>query len=176
MEQFKKELQFVRYRDGIIDGYPSRLHYTSDWIVNNEKNEILRDITKEIGGEPIQFNLNIITTRHDSYPALRNRPDYVERMREIEQEINSRTFYYIPKDRINELRAGIRNGDIICFVTSREGIDMSHVGIAYWVSNDKLGFIHASQTAGKVLIDPDSIADYIAKISHNIGIIVLRVN
>ena len=28
---FTENLQKIRYRDGIIDGYPSRLHYTSDW-------------------------------------------------------------------------------------------------------------------------------------------------
>ena len=176
MEQFQEELQFVRYRDGIIDGYPSRLHYTSDWIANNEKNDVLRDITKEIGGVPIQFNVNLISTQYNSNKFLQNRPDFVQAMKEIEQEINSRTYYYIPKNKIEEKKNEIRNGDIICFVTSREGLDISHVGIAYWVNIDKLGFIHASQTAGKVLIDPDSIADYSAKISHNIGIIVLRVN
>ena len=34
-EDYKKELQFVRYRGGIIDQYPSRLHYTSDYFFDN---------------------------------------------------------------------------------------------------------------------------------------------
>jgi len=174
MEQFKQELQFIRYRDGIIDGYPSRLHYFSDWIVNNSQNGILTDITKKIGGEPIQFNVNIMSTRPDSYKALKNRPDYVERIKQIEQEINNRTFYFIPQDRIHEKRDKIRNGDIICFVTSMDGLDISHVGIAYH-TDEKLTFIHASLTARKVFVDPNSIADYVAGISHNTGIIVLRV-
>lgn len=175
IEQFKQELQFIRYRDGIIDGYPSRLHYFSDWLLNNSQNDILTDITKEIGGEPIRFNVNIISSRPDSYKALKNRPDYVEKIKQIEQKINSQTFYFIPQDRIDEKRNKIRNGDIICFVTSNEGLDISHVGIAYH-TDDKLTFIHASLTARKVIVDPNSIADYVAGISHNTGIIVLRVN
>ena len=174
MEQLKNELQFIRYRDGIIDGYPSRLHYFSDWILNNSQNGVLRDITKEIGGEPITFNVNIISSHPERYKALKNRPDYVERIKQIEQKINSQTFYFIPKDKIDEKRDKIRNGDIICFVTSMDGLDVSHVGIAYH-TDEKLTFIHASLTAGKVLIDPNSIADYVAGISHNTGIIVLRV-
>ena len=175
MEQFKNELQFIRYRDGIIDGYPSRLHYFSDWILNNSQNGVLRDVTKEIGGEPITFNVNIISSHPERYKALKNRPDYVERIKQIEQEINSQTFYFIPQNRIHEKRDKIRNGDIICFVTSMDGLDISHVGIAYH-TDEKLTFIHASLTARKVLIDPNSIADYMAGISHNTGIIVLRVN
>lgn len=31
---FADNLQRIRYRDGIINGYPSRLHYTSDWILS----------------------------------------------------------------------------------------------------------------------------------------------
>ncbi len=31
-EDYLEELQFIRYRDGVIDGYTSRLHYFSDWI------------------------------------------------------------------------------------------------------------------------------------------------
>ena len=174
-ERFKKELQFIRYRDGIIDGYPSRLHYFSDWIVNNEKNGIIRDITREIGGVPIQFNLGIMTSRKDSYPALKNRPDYVERIRAVEEYISARTFYFIPQDQIEAQRDYIRNGDIVCFVTSREGLDISHVGIAYWV-DDKLTFIHASLSAMTVLIEPRSMADYVYAIRHNTGIIVLRMN
>jgi len=175
VEQFKNQLQFVRYRDGVIDGYPSRLHYFSDWIVNNEKNGIIRDITREIGGVPIRFHLNIMSTRPDSYPALKNRPDFVERIQAVEHDINERTFYFIPRHRIELKRDSIRTGDIICFVTSIEGLDISHVGIAYWV-DDKLTFIHASLSAMKVLIEPRSIADYVEAIRHNTGIIVLRMN
>ena len=31
---FNENLQRIRYRNGVIDGYTSRLHYTSDWIEN----------------------------------------------------------------------------------------------------------------------------------------------
>ena len=34
-EDYMNELQLIRYRDGVIDQYPSRLHYFSDWIFDN---------------------------------------------------------------------------------------------------------------------------------------------
>ena len=32
-EDFCAMLRTLRYRDGITDGYPSRLHYTSEWLL-----------------------------------------------------------------------------------------------------------------------------------------------
>lgn len=42
---FANNLQKIRYRDGIINGYPSRLHYTSEWIENGVRHGFLTDIT-----------------------------------------------------------------------------------------------------------------------------------
>ena len=39
---FKKALQHIRYRGGILDGYPSRLHYFSEWIKDNERKGIVK--------------------------------------------------------------------------------------------------------------------------------------
>src|SRR3972149_4984568 len=40
-EDYQKELILIRYRNGIIDQYPSRLHYFTDWIFDNEKKGIV---------------------------------------------------------------------------------------------------------------------------------------
>ena len=42
---FADNLQKIRYRDGIINKYPSRLHYTSEWIENGIRHGFLTDIT-----------------------------------------------------------------------------------------------------------------------------------
>ena len=50
MGDFIKNLETIRYRNGVLDGYPSRLHYFTDWIRNNEQKGLVRDITSELGG------------------------------------------------------------------------------------------------------------------------------
>ncbi len=45
-ENYLDELQFIRYRDGIVDGYPSRLHYFSDWIYDNIFKGVIEDETE----------------------------------------------------------------------------------------------------------------------------------
>jgi len=173
-EHFKQELQRIRYRGGIIDEYPSRLHYTSDWITDNVAKRILSDRTKEIGGKPLQFKLNFMSTHPESYKALKDNPDNIAAMQQVEDAVNRRTYYFIPKNEITGKEKLIRDGDIICFVTSIEGLDISHLGIAYR-KNGMLTFIHASSQANKVIVNPESIAGYCAKMKRNTGVVVLRV-
>jgi len=174
-DTFKKELQTIRYRNGVIDGYTSRLHYTSDWITDNQKMGILEDKTQALGGIILPMHINFMSTHPQAYNHLSKHPEDIEKIRQIEDSINSRTYYYIPKEKIKDLEKQIHSGDIICFVTSIPGLDISHIGIAYR-KNGMLTFIHASTTAQKVIVNPISIADYCKNIKNNKGIIVLTLN
>ena len=172
-DTFKKELQSIRYRNGIIKGYTSRLHYTSDWITDNQKKGILEDKTQISGGIILPLNINFMSTHSQSYNHLSKHPEDIKKMQQIEDSINSRTCYYIPKEKIKACENQIKPGDIIGFVTSIQGLDISHLGIAYR-KNGTLTFIHASTTAQKVIINPVSIADYCKNVKSNKGIVVCR--
>jgi hypothetical protein len=173
-EYFTRELRKIRYRNGVIQGYTSRLHYTSDWIFDNNGKGILEDISYALGGKRFKTDVYYMSTHPDAYPALKRNPQDVDKMAEIEKQINQRnSYYYIPRDAINEKASQIKSGDIICFVTSMAGLDISHLGIAYW-NKGQLTFIHASSKAKKVIVNPESISDYCLRIASNTGIIVLR--
>ncbi|MCL2727409.1 MAG: DUF1460 domain-containing protein [Bacteroidales bacterium] len=173
-DAYCKQLQRLRYRNGTVNGYISRLHYTSDWIADNSAKGVIEDITGKIGGEPIKMQLSFMSSRPDSYVHLKGQPERTARIRQIEELISKKgKYHYIPKEKIPSLQGEIKSGDLICFTTSIEGLDISHVGIAYW-RGDELTFIHASSTARKVVIDPKSIYEYCKSISSNTGIMVLR--
>jgi hypothetical protein len=173
-EYFTRELRKIRYRNGIIEGYTSRLHYTSDWIFDNRGKDIIEDISYALGGKRLKVNVHYMSSHADAYPALKKNPEDVKIMAGIEKRINLRNnYYYIPRNEINEKALQIKSGDIICFVTSTTGLDISHLGIAYW-NKKELTFIHASSKAKKVIINPESISDYCFKSASNKGIIILR--
>ncbi|MCL1973723.1 MAG: DUF1460 domain-containing protein [Bacteroidetes bacterium] len=173
-EAYCRQLQQIRYRGGVIDGYTSRLHYTSDWIADNKAMGMVEDMTKAAGGRPLKMQLSFMSTHPDSYKHLKGHTDRIDFMRQVEARINdSGDYYYIPKEEIRKNEQAIRSGDIIGFTTSMQGMDISHIGIAYW-QDDVLTFIHASSTAKKVIINPESLRDYCAGIKSNTGIIVLR--
>lgn len=172
-QTYLEKLQQIRYRDGKIEDYTSRLHYTSDWIYENEKKGLIADITKEIGGVPLAMDVSFVSTHPESYMQLQSHPEYIAVMAKKEKEINSRQYYYIPKEEIDKQEAQIRTGDIVCFVTSIKGLDISHVGIVH-KEGDKMTFIHASSGKKRVIINEESLQDYVLRIKKSKGIMVLR--
>ena len=171
-EDFLDQLRTIRYREGAPD-YMARLHYMADWFYENERKGIVRDIGKELGGVPLPLALSFISTHPESYKPLRNNPALVRAMAEREQLISARPHYYLPKEQVARLSAGIRDGDILCFVTTVKGLDVTHVGIAYWMG-DTLTFIHASSAAKRVIVQEPSLGDYLARMKRCKGIIVAR--
>lgn len=173
-KDYQNELTFVRYRDGKIDKYPSRLHYFSDWIYNNQQKEIVKDVTKEIGGEKIKFNLSFMTENPEFYKQLKENSDFIPIIRKQEKEINNRTYYYIPKAKVESIENKIESGDLIAITSSVKGLDINHVGIAIKMEDGRIHFLHAPLVGSKVQITPEPLHEYLKKINKHTGIIVLR--
>lgn len=172
-DRFCKNLRTLRYRNGEIRDYTDRLHYTTDWIFENERKGIVQDVTSDIGGISLPVALSFMSTHPDSYKQLKGNPERIARIAAKEKEINGRSHYYIPESEINKQATGINDGDIVCFVTTIKGLDISHVGIICRVG-EKLTFIHASTTQKKVIVNEASLQDYVEDIKRNSGIMVVR--
>ena len=174
-EDYQNELTFIRYRDGKLNKYPSRLHYFSDWIYNNQQKGIVKDITEEIGGKKIKFNVNFMSENPKYYNQLVENPEFIAIVSKQEKEINSRQYYYIPEDDIEKLESKIQSGDLIALTTSDKGLDIGHVGLAIKMDNGRIHFLHAPLAGSKVQITETPLSDYVKKIKKHTGIIVLRV-
>ena len=172
MANLDDEVEYTRYRDGTMDGYDSRLHYTSEWILDNVKKGIVKDITKELGGEELNVDVFFMSENSDKYKFLKNNPELTKSISEIEDSINESEFFYIPKENIPDIENQLQSGDIIAIVTTIPGLDYGHIGLI----NKKDGvsrFMHASLTKKKVIIDK-RISEYVSNISKFSGITVLR--
>lgn len=170
---FKHELQFVRYRGGILDGYASRLHYTSDYFYDNEKKSVLNDKTKELGGVRFKKKINFLSTHPDSYVQLKNSPESLKEIQRVEDELNSRAMVHIPKANVHRRASYINDGDIIGITTTIDGLDCSHTGIALW-QHGRLYLLHAPIPGSKVQITELPLWDYLAKIKKDSGIMIAR--
>ena len=173
-EDYLAELQFIRYRDGQIDQYPSRLHYFSDWIFNNQNKRICNDITKNLGGVPISFDVSYMTTHPDSYSQLKANDKFIPIIRNQDEQISDRTYYFIPKSSIKEVDEKINDGDLIAFTTNIDGLDIGHVGLAIRMGDGKIHLLHAPVVGSKVQISELPLSDYINKVKKHTGIIVVR--
>ena len=175
-EGFKKALTDVRYRDGIMNGYTSRLHYFSDWIRNNEQMGFVKECTSETAcSQPKGLWLDFMTTHVDSYLPMKKNPELVKEMATIESAWHGTVVSYIPKENLNlssdELK--IKDGDVLAMVTNIKGLDIVHVGFAFW-KEGKLHLLHASSSAKKVIEDPQTQYESSGKTKAHIGLRAIR--
>ena len=175
-EGFKKALTDVRYRDGILNGYTSRLHYFSDWIRNNEQMGFVKECTSETAcAQPKELWLDFMTTHVDSYLPMKKDASLVEEMAAQEKNWQGVTVLFIPKEKLDlspeELK--IKDGDVLALVTNIKGLDIVHVGFAFW-REGKLHLLHASSSAKKVIEDPKTQYESSKNTKAHIGLRAIR--
>jgi hypothetical protein len=171
-KDYAEALERIRYRHGRPDGYPSRLHYFTDWMWDNERKGLVRDITSEIGGTPFTGSLHAVTDLREKCPQLKE-ADTFRRMRIMEAASSRRTKYHILKADLRRVEKKITDGDIIAITAEQEGLDVCHVGIAVHVRG-RLRLLHASSKAEKVVLSDEGLDRYLESHSGMTGIIVGR--
>jgi len=172
-ENFTDNLESVRYRNGNLEGYPSRLHYFTEWIRNNEKKGLVKDITRELGGVELEKPINFMGTHRNLYPFLASDENF-EAMLKVEKELAKEKLCYLQQNHIESKEHLIKSGDILALATSIKGLDVTHTGIAIHQPDGRLHLLHASSKNGEVEISELPLADYLKNIKSNIGIIVAR--
>lgn len=167
---FCQQLQQIRYREGNIEDYASRLHYVTDWVADNSL--IFRDITKSLGGILETKKIDFMSSHISAYKPLAANEKLQIKVKNIEDSLNSQGgFYILPKNQIRQVADSIQDGDIIAFGTSIPGLDYSHIAIAYHI-NGELSFIHASTRKMKVVTEDQSLVEYCLKSPKCTGISV----
>ena len=173
-DDFKNELTKIRYKDGIVKGFTSRLNYFSDWIYDNEKKGIIKNISEELGGVPIKFNVDFMSSHPGLYYQLKNNPEIISTIKNQEEEISKRKYFYIPKNKISVVESKIQSGDLIAFTSDITGLDINHTGIAVKMRDGRIHLLHAPDVGYKVQITNEPLTDYISRIKKDSGIIVLK--
>jgi len=172
-EQFCSELQFIRYRDGLIDSYPSRLHYFCDWIFNNEQKNLIGDMSQEIAQTPFPKQINFMSTHPDSYKQLKKSTVLVDLIAAQEKEISARKMFFIPETKVSELESKLRDGDIAGITIGIDGIAIQHVVILIR-QEGRIHFMHASSKAEKVVISDITLEEYLLNSKSASGIMLAR--
>jgi Protein of unknown function (DUF1460) len=169
------EIELDRYRGGRCDGrYTSRLHFLEDWIYDNERRGLVKNLTRSLGGVPMRGRyLDEMTRFWRSSRYLRNNPDLVPEMRQIENSISSRTVYHVPKSEVPAIESKIQNGDVICISGKGPEGFTEHVGLAYRDRQGVLHFMHASKDARRVIVDIP-LHSYLYRYRKFAGIMVVR--
>lgn len=172
-----ENLKKVRYRNGNVS-YPARQHYFTYWIQENTKEKIASDIQSP--NPPFSatqtIKANYMTTHLESYPMLKDKPQWIKQIAEMEKAITGTKPKYMPINAVtnsNTVRKAVHDGDIIAIVTKKAGLEISHIGIAVW-HNDGLHMLNASSLYHKVVEDSNLLQTYLRKQTSALGIRIAR--
>jgi Protein of unknown function (DUF1460) len=169
-----KQIQSTRYRNGVITDYTSRIHYFSEWIYENSKQRVIKDITSQFPcAKPYQVNVSFMSKNPNKYKQLKGNAAFVNVIKESEKKINQLPFSFIPKEDLASCQKDIKNGDIIAITTNIFGLDISHVGFAKW-EKGILKLLHASTDYKKVVVSSNSLVNYLISKKSQTGVIILR--
>lgn len=172
-DKFCKNIIFIRYREGKISGYQDRLHYTTDWMFENEKKGLLKRVIHTPEWERLNLDLYIMSSNPEKYKQLKGNKALASIVKEQEKEISSREHYYLPALKVEKNRSFFKSGDIVGFTTNIKGVDVSHMGIIY-KEGEQLTFIHASFTHKKVLVNKEPLSVYL-KNTKATGVVLSRI-
>lgn len=172
-EAYTRELASLRYREGRPDGYESRLHYFTEWLDHAAARGVVEDVTASLGGVPDPRPIHFMTSNQGAYRQIAEDPSLVPVFREMEERLSAGVRLFVPQDRIAEIEAGIRNGDVIAAVSTLDGLDIAHTGLAIR-REGRVHLLHAPLVGDSVEVSAVPLADRIQGIRGQQGIRVAR--
>jgi hypothetical protein len=170
---FAREMERMRYRGGVREGYVSRLHYFSDWLGDHETRGMARIMGRDLGAEPDTRPLRFMSSHPDAYPALAY-PEVLEDIAAMERRLDARPRWVVPTAEIAGISDQIDTGDILAFATSIEGLDVTHAAFAYRDESGVLRVLHAPLSGGVVEITETTVPEYVAAIGRSTGVLIAR--
>jgi hypothetical protein len=171
-----QEIQFMRYRNGVIGDFTSRLHYTSDWFMDNQRKGVVRLLTDLPGAEPLGLSVSVMSSQPHLYPQLTAHAELIDKIKQQETAINAYKVLYVPTTKLAEAEKELKTGDIVALCTSLPGEDVSHTGLIYCTPDGTRHFMDASSRKEnmKVTIEPGALSQRISSSKNVIGAMFAR--
>lgn len=162
-----RNLQKIRYRNG-IPRFTSRNHFIlADWLPNNQW--LLKDVTQEKGGPLCKA---MVKTIDRSAFAASLGYDNVKGF--VPPELVS--IYYLPKQHLFTITPALGGSEIMVLITTRAGIFAAHLGFIIKNEDGSLSFRHASRINKKVIDEPlEKVSKRLSMEEHIAGIVLLAV-
>ncbi|MDQ7040914.1 MAG: DUF1460 domain-containing protein [Rhodothermus sp.] len=168
---FRRRVEQLRYRNGRMRGYCSRLHYFTDWIDDNARRGLVREVTQVLGGRRMHRQIRFMTTHRSRYPRLAADSTW-QCLRRVEEALSRRERFILLPSQIPRITEQLQPGDIVAFVARDPTLDVVHVGLVYVDAQGRRGLLHASPQGG-VMVSPD-LQTYVQNNPDQVGIVVAR--
>ena len=174
--EYAMSLEQIRYRKGTINGYASRLHYMSDWVIDNDARGNVKEVTAEFPRCDYETkSINFMSKHKDSYQSLKNDSAMVQEIKNVERGYRQHRYPVIKKGNLRhkDVKESFMDGDVIFLVTKMEGLDVSHLGIIKMIDGEP-HLLHASSPKTGVILSKDDLFNMLRKNRSNVGVRVIR--
>lgn len=173
---FVYNLERIRYRGGHLDGYPSRLHYISDWALDNSHRGNFDEVTDRVPHcTHVVRTIDFMSAHSDLYPALSDSATLAA-IKSVEAGYRSHRFPCVRATDLRrpEVQNALANGDVVALVAKRTDLDVTHMGIIVKDEDGVPHLLHASSSGGRVMITEGSVADFFKRNPKLLGLRVFR--
>ena len=172
---YAANIENVRYRGGTMGDYSSRIHYISEWIIDNHMRGNLVEVTPDLPhADYLVKNIDYMTKNPGQYRQLKNDSAMVEKIRRY--ELRQHRFPYLKRSWLNnkDVKAALHSGDFISLVTKIDGLDVSHNGIVIVDEKGDPYLLDASMSGGKVMLESKPLFKYLERSKNIIGVRIFR--
>jgi len=172
---YAANIENVRYRGGEMGDYSSRIHYISEWIIDNHMRGNLVEVTPDLPhADYMVKNIDYMSKNPGQYRQLKDDTAMVQKIKRY--ELRQHRFPYLKRSWLNDkdVKAALRSGDFISLVTRADGLDVSHNGIIVVDDNGDPHLLDASMSGGKVMLESKPLFKFLERSKTNIGVRVFR--
>ncbi len=157
----------VTFRRGEPDGFSTRMLYPSEWAVDNKARGNIKELTENHSDQFKTKSLESVTRNRDLYPALKDSATF-ERQKMVEMGYRTHKIPHMKRESSDwkQIQAELKDGDLLMLLSSNPNIDVFEIGFII-KRDDGFHFVHASESAGKVVEEPEPLGRYIKRNSKS---------
>ena len=162
-------IESLSFRRGEANGFPSRMIYSGDWILDNRARGNVRELTEDYSDRFRTKSLEYVSRHPAEYAALKDSAT-LERQKIVEMGYRTFKLPYMKRESgdwkatIEELRPG----DIVFILGNQDGMDTYQAGILV-KQDDGYHLVHASQPDGKVVVEGDTFGRYMKRLAKHVN-------
>lgn len=162
--EYGANLEKVGYRRGVDKGFPTKMVYGGDWIVDNISRGNVKELTEYDNNPNFKTkSLEYVTRHRDQYKALGDSAVFAD-MKMVEMGFRTHKIPHLKKEWASRpaIISDMKDGDIVMLLSNDPEYDVYLTGIVK-MREDGPHLIYVSKEAGKVIEDANPLFRQIKK-------------
>lgn len=158
-------LENVTFRRGERNGFPSKMLYAGDWILDNRSRDNVKELTEDYSDNFKTKSLEYASRHRSEYAALKDSATY-DRQKMVEFGYRTFKIPHMKRESVGwkDVSSDLRDGDIMVVLSNAPDTDINRIGFIK-KRDDGFHLIYASEKDGKVVEDKEPLLRMMRKLA-----------